>query len=51
MANALVLGGGAAETLAANLSHEHQATFASRNDRFLFYPALEEMKGYGFRQR
>lgn len=45
MANVLILGGGfggvvAAETLATNLSHEHQVTIISRNDRFLFYPAL-----------
>ena len=45
MANVLILGGGfgvvvAAETLAANLNHEHQVTLVSRDDRFLFYPAL-----------
>jgi len=45
MANVLILGGGfggvvAAETLATNLIHEHQVTLVSRNDRFLFYPAL-----------
>ena len=45
MANVLILGGGfggivAAEILAANLSREHQVTLVSRDDRFLFYPAL-----------
>ncbi|MGB7923080.1 MAG: FAD-dependent oxidoreductase [Pyrinomonadaceae bacterium] len=45
MANVLILGGGfggvvAAETLVTNLSHEHQVTLVSRDDRFLFYPAL-----------
>ncbi len=45
MANVLILGGGfggvvAAETLATNLSHQHQVTLVSRDDRFLFYPAL-----------
>ena len=45
MANVLILGGGfggvvAAETLATNLSHPHQVTLVSREDRFLFYPAL-----------
>lgn len=45
MANVLILGGGfggvvAAEILVTNLSHEHQVTLVSRDDRFLFYPAL-----------
>jgi sulfide:quinone oxidoreductase len=45
MANVLILGGGfggvvAAEILAAKLSHDHQVTLVSRDDRFLFYPAL-----------
>ncbi len=45
MANILILGGGfggvvAAETLATNLGQEHQVTLVSRDDRFLFYPAL-----------
>ena len=45
MANILVLGGGfggvtAAERLAATLGANHQITLVSRDDRFLFYPAL-----------
>ncbi|MFH0343907.1 MAG: hypothetical protein ACHBNF_17700 [Chromatiales bacterium] len=30
----------AAETLATNLSYEHQLTLVSRDDRFLFYPVI-----------
>jgi sulfide:quinone oxidoreductase len=45
MANVLILGGGfggviCAERLAKTLSHEHRITLVSRDDRFLFYPAL-----------
>jgi sulfide:quinone oxidoreductase len=45
MANVLILGGGfggviCAERLAKRLSHEHHITLVSRDDRFLFYPAL-----------
>lgn len=52
MANVLILGGGfggviCAERLAKLLSHEHQVTLVSREDRFLFYPALVRL---AFRQ-
>ena len=45
MANILILGGGfggvvAAEKLAKTLGPEHQLTLVSRDDRFIFYPAL-----------
>jgi sulfide:quinone oxidoreductase len=45
MANILVLGGGfggvvAAEVLAKELGSEHQITLISRDERFIFYPAL-----------
>ncbi|HEX8746707.1 MAG TPA: FAD-dependent oxidoreductase [Pyrinomonadaceae bacterium] len=45
MANVLILGGGfggviCAERLAKRLSDEHHITLVSREDRFLFYPAL-----------
>jgi sulfide:quinone oxidoreductase len=45
MANVLILGGGfggvvCAERLAKTLSPEHKITLVSRDDRFLFYPAL-----------
>ncbi len=45
MARVLVLGGGfggvvAAETLAQQLGDEHQITLVSRDDQFVFYPAL-----------
>jgi sulfide:quinone oxidoreductase len=45
MANVLILGGGfggvvSAERLAKTLSPEHNITLVSRDDRFLFYPAL-----------
>lgn len=45
MARVLILGGGfggvvAAETLAQQLGDEHQITLVSRDDRFVFYPAL-----------
>src|SRR4051812_7395755 len=50
MANVIILGGGfggvvCAERLAQTLSHEHQITLVSRDDRFIFYPALVR---YGF---
>jgi sulfide:quinone oxidoreductase len=45
MASVLILGGGfggvvCAERLAKTLSHEHHITVVSRDDRFIFYPAL-----------
>ena len=45
MAKIVILGGGfggvvAAQTLAKQLSGEHQITLISRSNRFLFYPAL-----------
>lgn len=45
MARVLILGGGfggvvAAEALAQQLGDEHQITLVSRDDRFVFYPAL-----------
>lgn len=45
MANVLILGGGfggviAAESLARQLSKEHQITLVSRNSKFVFYPEL-----------
>jgi sulfide:quinone oxidoreductase len=45
MARVLILGGGfggvvAAETLAQQLGDEHQITLVSRDDQFVFYPAL-----------
>jgi len=45
MARILILGGGfggvvAAEALAQQLGDEHQITLVSRNNRFVFYPAL-----------
>jgi NADH dehydrogenase FAD-containing subunit len=45
MANVLILGGGfggviAAESLARQLSKEHQITLVSRNSKFIFYPEL-----------
>jgi len=45
MVKILVLGGGfggvvAAESLAAQLSSEHQITLVARSNRFVFYPAL-----------
>jgi sulfide:quinone oxidoreductase len=45
MANVLILGGGfggvvCAERLAKTLSHDHSITLVSRDDRFVFYPAL-----------
>lgn len=45
MANVLILGGGfggvvCAERLSGMLSKEHKITLVSRDDRFLFYPAL-----------
>jgi len=45
MARILIVGGGfggvvAAESLATRLGEAHQITLISRNDRFLFYPAL-----------
>lgn len=45
MANVLILGGGfggvvAAESLARQLSKEHQITLVSRSSKFLFYPEL-----------
>ena len=45
MARVLILGGGfggvvAAESLAQQLGDEHQITLVSRDDRFVFYPAL-----------
>ena len=48
MARILVLGGGfggvvAAEALAQQLSDEHQITLVSRDNRFVFYPALVKL--------
>ena len=45
MARVLIIGGGfggvvAAESLAQQLSNEHQITLVSRDSRFVFYPAL-----------
>jgi sulfide:quinone oxidoreductase len=45
MANVLILGGGfggviAAESLARQLSKEHQITLVSRSSKFIFYPEL-----------
>ena len=45
MANVLILGGGfggviAAESLARQLSKEHQITLVSRDSKFVFYPEL-----------
>jgi sulfide:quinone oxidoreductase len=45
MANVLILGGGfggvvCAERLAKRLAPEHKITLVSRDDRFIFYPAL-----------
>lgn len=45
MARVLILGGGfggvvAAESLAQQLGDEHEITLVSRDDRFVFYPAL-----------